>query len=183
MCLPAQVLDELPSELQLLPADKQRESDPQIRTILVETLVLLATGRANRDAMRRRGVYPVIKEAHAWETVQGVKEPMVRLVNLLMREEGPDTAVEEVDAPTEEDALPPVPAWTAEPASASGSGSGTSFVGASGEVVTAPVDEPRGAEPGAPALGRGDDQPFVHHNVPLSRMQPEEDEDEMLLEV
>ena len=92
-------------------------------------------------------------------------------------------AVEEVDAPTEEDALPPVPAWTAEPASASGSGSGTSFVGASGEVVTAPVDEPRGAEPGAPALGRGDDQPFVHHNVPLSRMQPEEDEDEMLLEV
>jgi hypothetical protein len=35
----------------------------QIRGILVETLVLLATTRANRDAMRARGVYPIIKDA------------------------------------------------------------------------------------------------------------------------
>ena len=106
---------------------------------------------------------------------------MVRLVNLLMRDEGPDTAVEELDAPTPSDVLPPAPSWTADTPSAP-SGAGTAFVGASGETLSEPV-EARGAQPGAPALGAGDDQPFVHNNVPLSRMQPEEDEDEMLLEV
>ncbi|GAA5846764.1 hypothetical protein JCM9279_004431 [Rhodotorula babjevae] len=175
------VLDELPAELQLLPSSKEREPDAQIRTILVETLVLLATGRHNRESMRKRGVYPVIKEAHAKEAVPSVKEPMVRLVNLLMRDEGPHTAVEELDAPTPSDALPPAPSWTADTPSAP-AGASTAFVGASGETVEQPV-EARGAQPGAPALGTGDDQPFVHNNVPLSRMQPEEDEDEMLLEV
>ena len=103
---------------------------------------------------------------------------MVRLVNLLMRDEGPDTAVEELDAPTGADDLPPVPAWTA-----GGAAEGTtSFVSAGGEAVEAPVEQ-KAPQQGAPALGAGDDQPFVHNNVPLSRMQPEEDEDEMLLEV
>jgi hypothetical protein len=69
---PAQVLDELPAELQLLPPDKKREPDAQIRGILVETLVLLATTRANRDAMRARGGYPIIKEAHLQEQVPAV---------------------------------------------------------------------------------------------------------------
>jgi len=66
-------MDELPQELQLLPPEKKRESDATIRAILVETLVLLATSRANREAMRARGVYQVIKLAHLAET-----DPKVR---------------------------------------------------------------------------------------------------------
>ncbi|GJN92101.1 hypothetical protein Rhopal_005130-T1 [Rhodotorula paludigena] len=169
------VMDELPGELQLLPASKQREPDAQIRLILVETLVLLATARPNRDAMRARGVYPVIKEAHLKEAVPGVKEAMVRLVNLLMREEGPDTAVSELDASTAPEDLPPAPQWNANPE--------TGFVSAAGVQVDGPSEEAEPAQEGAPALAAGDDQPFEHNNVPLSRMQPEEDEDEMLLEV
>ncbi|KAL8276156.1 hypothetical protein RQP46_011450 [Phenoliferia psychrophenolica] len=90
-------MEKLPEILQLLPPDKVREPDPAIRLILVETLVLLATTRACRESMRTRGVYYVIKAAHLAETVSKVTEPMVRLVDLLMREEGPDTAIEEVD--------------------------------------------------------------------------------------
>jgi hypothetical protein len=67
------VLDSLPIELQLLPPTKVREPDPAIRLILVETLVLLATTRACRDAMRVRGVYEVIKMAHLAETVDKVR--------------------------------------------------------------------------------------------------------------
>ncbi|KAK4702628.1 hypothetical protein P7C70_g3591, partial [Phenoliferia sp. Uapishka_3] len=92
-------MDQLPEILQLLPSDKVREPDPAIRLILVETLVLLATTRACRDSMRARGVYIVIKAAHLAEVVSKVTEPMVRLVNLLMRDEGPDTAIEELDEP------------------------------------------------------------------------------------
>jgi hypothetical protein len=91
--------------------------------ILVETLVLLATTRSCREAMRVRGVYEVIKTAHLAETTSNVRsdfpilacdsliqrrklhsqvtEPMVRLVNLLMRDEGPDTAIEELETPSE----------------------------------------------------------------------------------
>lgn len=68
----SQVLDTLPIELQLLPETQKREPDPAIRLILVETLVLLATTRACREAMRIRGVYEVIKVAHLAETVNKV---------------------------------------------------------------------------------------------------------------
>lgn len=91
------VLDTLPEELQLLPPTKVRETDPAIRLILVEALVLLATTRTARESMRVRGVYEVIKAAHLAEVVPKCTEPMVRLVNLLMREEGEDTAIEEID--------------------------------------------------------------------------------------
>ncbi|POY70380.1 hypothetical protein BMF94_6661 [Rhodotorula taiwanensis] len=171
------ILDELPQDLQLLPPDKQREPDAQIRGILIETLVLLATTRANREAMRARGVYHIIKEAHLKEQTPAVKEAMVRLVNLLMRDEGADTAVEEVDVPTDASELPEVPAFGQ-----------SGFVSASGEQVAketaveeedpAVEDEPSASAPVTEA------EPVSHHdNLPLSKLQPEEDEDEMLLEV
>ncbi|KAJ8297158.1 Protein HGH1 [Rhodotorula toruloides] len=169
------VLDELPAELQLLPSDKTRESDPQIRTILVETLVLLATNRSNREAMRKRGVYPVIKEAHSKEAVPAVKEAMVRLVNLLMRDEGPETALEEVDAQTDPADLPPAPSFE----------NNSNFV----QHQEAPAEEAKGEEEvkevveQREAQEEKEDERPQHHNVPLSRMQPEEDEEEMLLEV
>lgn len=50
--------------------------------------------------MRVRGVYEVIKMAHLAETVDKVTEPMVRLVNLLMRDEAEETesaTIEELD--------------------------------------------------------------------------------------
>ncbi|GAA5981203.1 hypothetical protein JCM10908_004021 [Rhodotorula pacifica] len=171
------VLDELPAELQLLPPDKKREPDAQIRGILIETLVLLATTRANRDAMRTRGVYPIIKEAHLQEQVPAVKEAMVRLVNLLMRDEGPDTAVEEVEAQTDESELPEVPAFGQ-----------NGFVSASGEQVAEAVEEEEepeveANESSAAAATAEEEEQFKHDNLPLSKMQPEEDEDEMLLEV
>lgn len=161
--LPTQVLDELPAELQLLPSDKTRESDPQIRTILVETLVLLATNRSNREAMRKRGVYPVIKEAHSKEAVPAVKEAMVRLVNLLMRDEGPETALEEVDAQTDPADLPPAPSFE----------NNSNFV----QHQEAPAEEAKGEEEvkevveQREAQEEKEDERPQHHNVPLSRMQ------------
>ncbi|SCV68378.1 BQ2448_499 [Microbotryum intermedium] len=100
------VMDELPDVLQLLPETKKREPDPAIRLILVETLVLLASTRTCREAMRKRGVYAVIRAAHSVEEVDKVTEPMVRLVNLLMREEDESTALEEVPDPLKDDKKP-----------------------------------------------------------------------------
>ncbi|GAA5828131.1 hypothetical protein JCM11251_002603 [Rhodosporidiobolus azoricus] len=170
------VMDELPDELQLLPSTKTREPDTQIRSILVETLVLLATSRTNREAMRARGVYQVIKLAHLAEQVQSVKEPMVRLVNLLMRDEGPETAIESLDEQAEgESDVPKAP----EPKSL--------FIDAEGKKVEVPVQEEMVTEEkAAPEKEEEKDElieRFQQNSGPLSAQQPEEDEEEMLLEV
>lgn len=183
-------MDELPQELQLLPPEKAREPDATIRAILVETLVLLATSRANREAMRSRGVYQVIKLAHLAETdpkvsnlcvfltstyrshvqhTSQVTEPMIRLVNLLMRDEGEDTAIEELAPTSDFTSFDPAsntskPLEGDEPVAPKSS---TTFIGADGAVVE-----------------QEKERDWVRtDNLPLSQMQPEEDEEEMLLEV
>ncbi len=99
---------------------------------------------------------------------------MVRLVNLLMRDEGPDTAVEDLEAKTDESELPEPPAFGQ-----------NGFVSASGEQVAEAVEEEKesGAVPASTNAQQDDVDEFKHDNLPLSKMQPEEDEDEMLLEV
>ncbi|KAI0596446.1 hypothetical protein F4775DRAFT_584935 [Biscogniauxia sp. FL1348] len=86
-------------DLQLLPPDKQRDSDPNIIQTHVETLLLLSTTRKVRDYMREIKVYPIIRETHARINNEGVRDACERLVQVLMRDEAEtkDTArVEEL---------------------------------------------------------------------------------------
>ncbi|KAJ5241930.1 uncharacterized protein N7469_000257 [Penicillium citrinum] len=80
------MMDMLP-DLQLLPPDKKRDSDPTIIATHVETLLLLTTTREGRDLMRRVKVYPVIRECHLHVEDEGVKEACDRLVQVIMRDE------------------------------------------------------------------------------------------------
>lgn len=75
------------SDLQLLPPDKQRDSDPAIIQTHIETLLLLTSSKEARDLMRRVQVYPLVRETHAKVKDEGVRETCERLVNMLMREE------------------------------------------------------------------------------------------------
>ncbi|KAI0357988.1 DUF383-domain-containing protein [Trametes cingulata] len=81
----------LPPALQFLPPTKKREPDPVIRLTHVETLLLLCTTRWGRDYLRTHGVYEVIRALHENEEVDKISEEVERLVNLLKRDEGPDT--------------------------------------------------------------------------------------------
>ncbi|KAL2267647.1 hypothetical protein VTJ83DRAFT_4924 [Remersonia thermophila] len=84
-------------DLQLLPPDKQRDSDPTIIQTHVETLTLLATTREGRDLMRNVNVYPIIRETHLRVDDDGVREACERLVNVLMADEPDENADEEDD--------------------------------------------------------------------------------------
>jgi hypothetical protein len=84
-------------DLQLLPPDKQRDSDPNIVQTHVETLTLLTTTLEGRELMRRISVYPIIRETHSRVPNEGVQEACERLVNVLMADEAPEGADEEVD--------------------------------------------------------------------------------------
>ncbi|KAM4587622.1 protein HGH1 homolog [Odontesthes bonariensis] len=57
----------LPVDLQYLPEDKKREEDPDIRKMLLDTLLLLMATKAGRQTLKDKNVYPIIRELHRWE--------------------------------------------------------------------------------------------------------------------
>ncbi|KAF8738707.1 AICARFT/IMPCHase bienzyme, partial [Rhizoctonia solani] len=91
-------MDKLPASIQFLPDTKKREPDRFIRLTHIETLLLLCTTRPAREFLRVNGVYEVVQKMHETEQDTSVMEHIERLVNLLKRDEGPDTAFEEVPA-------------------------------------------------------------------------------------
>ncbi|KAI1158200.1 hypothetical protein F5B18DRAFT_642075 [Nemania serpens] len=102
-----ETMDMLP-DLQLLPPDKQRDSDPNIIQTHVETLLLLSTTREARDHMRKVNVYPIIRETHARVQDEGVHDACERLVQVLMRDEAdekPVSRVEEIEDDDDDDQI------------------------------------------------------------------------------
>jgi predicted nucleic acid-binding Zn ribbon protein len=100
----------LPEECQLLDEDKRREKDTALRLMLVESLLLLCTGLYGRQCLRERGCYIVVREAHLQEKDEKIAESVLRLVNILRRDESEESINDEgggeegVDAePIEED--------------------------------------------------------------------------------
>ncbi|TIC67010.1 DUF383-domain-containing protein [Wallemia mellicola] len=88
----------LPEVCQLLPETKKREIDPSVRKTHIETLLLLCTTLHGREYLRSRNTYVVIKAAHAEEKDQQVIDEMIKLVNLIMRQEGEETKIQELSA-------------------------------------------------------------------------------------
>ena len=93
-------------DLQLLPPDKQRDSDPEIIVTHLETLLLLTTTREARDHMRAVQVYPLIRECESHMQNEDVSEVCNRLVQVIMRrEEGEEAAEQEEMERAREQAL------------------------------------------------------------------------------
>lgn len=91
----------LPVDLQYLPDDKKREDDPDIRKMLLETLLLLTATRAGRDTLTDKKVYPIMREFHNWEKDVHVSAACEKLVQVLIGDE-PEQGMEnlmEVDIP------------------------------------------------------------------------------------
>ena len=74
-------------DLQLLPPDKQRDSDHHIIQTHVETLTLFTSTREGRDSMRKISVYPIIRETHLRVNNEDVQEACDRFVQVLMSDE------------------------------------------------------------------------------------------------
>lgn len=102
-------MEGMPEECQLLPPDKERETDVEILKTLLETLLLLTSTREGRDMLRSRKVYPVLRECHLHVDDEGVREVCDRIVQVIMRDEpnendepaGDGERVKEVDSDEE----------------------------------------------------------------------------------
>lgn len=93
--------DGLPVDLQYLPEDKKREEDPDIRKMLLETLLLLTATKPGRQTLKNKNAYPIIRELHGWEKDAHVVAACEKLVQVLIGDE-PEQGMEnlmEVEIP------------------------------------------------------------------------------------
>lgn len=78
---------QLPIELQYLGQDKQRESNPEIRKMLIEAINQLCAKPEGRRIIREQRVYLILRELHKWETVDEVITACENLVDILIADE------------------------------------------------------------------------------------------------
>ncbi|XP_027022222.1 protein HGH1 homolog [Tachysurus fulvidraco] len=91
----------LPVDLQYLPEDKTREDDPDIRKMLIETLLLLTATKVGRQLLKKKNVYPIMREFHKWEKEPHVISACEKLIQVLIGDE-PEAGMEnlmEVEIP------------------------------------------------------------------------------------
>lgn len=77
--------EKLPLELQYLPEDKLREEDPDIRYMLIEAITQLVAKRPNRELIRNKQTYLILRELHKWENDSKNLTACEDLVNILIR--------------------------------------------------------------------------------------------------
>lgn len=89
--------DGMLEDFQLLPPDKQRESDNEILKTHLETTLLLTSTRPGRDTLRKIKVYPIIRETHLHVEDDGVREACDRVVQIIMSDEEDEAAKERAE--------------------------------------------------------------------------------------
>src|SRR5439155_15849127 len=75
----------MPADLQLLPPDKQRETDCAIIRTHLESIMLLTTSRPIRELFREIQVYAIIRDLHLTVEDESVREVCERIVDVLKR--------------------------------------------------------------------------------------------------
>ncbi|KAI5949209.1 HGH1 [Candida theae] len=97
---------DLPDELQLLPPDKTREPLSGIQCTHLESLLLLCTTKPARMYFREKRVYSIIRELDKASQDENVKDLCNRIVQLLQRDEAPDsTEIEELESDEDDDKI------------------------------------------------------------------------------
>lgn len=97
---------ELPEELQLLPSDKKREPISGIICIHLESLLLLCTTKQGREYLREKQVYVIVRELHKAMDVEEVADLCDRVVQMLKRDEAPDSKeIEEIESDSDDEKI------------------------------------------------------------------------------
>ncbi|CAL1537337.1 unnamed protein product [Lymnaea stagnalis] len=94
-------MEKLPIDLQYLPPDKKRESDPDLRAMLMESIMQLCATKQGRLYIKQKNAYVILRELHKWEKDPKAKLVCQKLCELLISDE-PDERMEDlhkVDVP------------------------------------------------------------------------------------
>lgn len=79
--------EKLPIELQYLGEEKTRESDADLRKMIIEALTQLCSTKSAREYLRSKNAYVILRELHKVEKDNNVLAACEHLVNILIRYE------------------------------------------------------------------------------------------------
>lgn len=80
-------VDKMPIELQYLEDSKEREKDPEIRKLLLESLLMLCATKYGRVYLRDKQTYLILREYHKWEKNNNNLLACENVVDILIRTE------------------------------------------------------------------------------------------------
>jgi len=95
-------IDQLPLDLQYLDDDKEVESDPDLKKMLLESLYQLCATRPCREYIRSKNAYLILRELHKAETDPAMKDTIEDVVQLLIKKEeeiNADNLISDVEIP------------------------------------------------------------------------------------
>jgi hypothetical protein len=98
-------MEGMPASITRLGSNKRREEDLECRRMLVAALGLLTVTKFGREIMRKKKVYPIIRNFHKVESDEKIGDTVTMLVDHLMREEAPTTPAS-TPAPAAQDEEP-----------------------------------------------------------------------------
>ncbi|MGH0159550.1 UNVERIFIED_CONTAM: hypothetical protein FKN15_037748 [Acipenser sinensis] len=73
--------------------ESENTQDPDTRNMLIETMLLLTSTKAGRQILKKKNVYPIMREFHKWEKEPEVIVSCEKLVQVLIGDE-PETGME-----------------------------------------------------------------------------------------
>lgn len=88
--------EKLPEDLQYLPPTKEREQDADIRIMILEILMMLVSRKKNREFVKEKNAYVIIRELHSWEKDEKTLSIVEKLVHFLISDE-PESGMEDLD--------------------------------------------------------------------------------------
>jgi len=98
-------MDKLPDDLQFLEETKQREEDDDIRKMLVEAIHLLCNKKEDRQFIREKNTYVILRELHKFEmTLEAESEnnrAIQQLIDLLIGDDPDVSELSKVEVPEE----------------------------------------------------------------------------------
>ncbi|XP_018348838.1 PREDICTED: protein HGH1 homolog isoform X2 [Trachymyrmex septentrionalis] len=80
-------MSKLPINLQYLPETKTRETDPDIRLMLLEALNQLCATKVAREMLREANTYLILRELHKWEKDKNCLLACENVVDILIKTE------------------------------------------------------------------------------------------------
>ncbi|XP_005100636.1 protein HGH1 homolog [Aplysia californica] len=80
-------MERLPVDLQFLPPDKEREADPDLRTMLIEAVTQLCSTKQGRLLIKEKNAYVILRELDRWEKDPKTKVACRNLIDVLISDE------------------------------------------------------------------------------------------------
>ncbi|KAK6642186.1 hypothetical protein RUM44_013909 [Polyplax serrata] len=95
--------EKLPLDLQYLEQEKQRETDIDIRKMLLEALLQLCATKYGREYFRSKNAYVILREYHKWENNKSVLLACENIIDILIRTEDEinENNLKELEVPKE----------------------------------------------------------------------------------